>query len=291
MDTKSLELFVSVAQQQSISKAADQKHLTQSAVSKRIAQLEAQLNTELFERHNRRLSLTESGEVLLIKAQKILDLLDETQQTIESLNDDMHGRLCIAASHHIGLHRLPPSLLEFKTRYPNIELNLQFMASEQASDALEKRQIDFALITLEASVNEAFEQQILWQDELIPTCAYEHALAHKKQIGLNDLCKHTAILPEQNTSTFNLINAHFLKQNRTLKLAMATNYLETIKMMVTVGLGWSFLPEAMLDNKLKRLDWSGQNPSRKLGVLKLKNRPLSNKAQAFIKLLTSPDLN
>lgn len=285
MDSKSLKLFISVAQLQSVSQAAQAQHLSQSAVSKRIAQLESELDTQLFERHNRRLSLTHAGEVLLSRAQQMLDLLDNTKQELEDINEETHGHLSIAASHHIGLHRLPPALLALQAQYPKVDLNLQFMGSEQASLALENRQVDFALATLSGNCNKLFEEKILWHDQLVPVCAHQHPLAHQSQIHLANLCKYTAILPEKNTTTFNLVNEIFLQHQLSLKLAMATDYLETIKMMVSVGLGWSYLPESMVDNKLKSLKVMGKNPARDLGVLKLKSRNLSRAARVFIELL------
>ncbi len=75
MDTHSLTAFIAVSNLQSFSQAAEYLHLTQSAVSKRIQQLEQHLNTKLFDRHNRTVSLTEAGRILLPKAQKILDQL------------------------------------------------------------------------------------------------------------------------------------------------------------------------------------------------------------------------
>lgn len=286
MNTRSLEVFITVANYQSVSLAAERHHLTQSAVSKRIAQLESELNTALFERHNRRLSLTYAGSVLLNRAQEMIDLLNNTQQELQDLNNDIAGKLCIAASHHIGLHRLPPTLQVFKKKHPNVELDLQFMGSEQAAVALEQRQVDFALATLEKRPKDLFEQKTLWHDKLIPVCSHQHPLAELNQPNLQDFCKHTAILPEQNTTTFNLINDVFLKQSLSLKLAMSTNYLETIKMMVSVGLGWSALPESMIDDeKLKRLNWPVQTPSRALGIMKLPNRNLSRTAEAFIQRL------
>lgn len=287
MDAKSLKLFISVAQLESVSQAAQAQHLTQSAVSKRIAQLENELDTQLFERHNRRLSLTHAGKILLNRAQQMLDLLNNTKQELNDLNNEVSGHISVAASHHIGLHRLPPALSNLKKKYPKIELELKFMGSEQASIALENRQVDFALATLSNHCDKLFEQKKLWHDKLVPVCGHQHPLISKSQISLKTLCEYTAILPERNTTTFNLVNEVFLQHQLSLKLAMATNYLETIKMMVSVGLGWSFLPQSMVDNKLTALKIVDQSPSRALGVLKLKSRNLSAPAQAFIELLES----
>lgn len=287
MSPRSLQIFIAVAKCGSISLAAEQQHLTQSAVSKRIALLEQNLDSQLFERHNRRVSLTQAGEVLLKRAQNILNLLQDTKQEIQGLKQEMSGKLAIAASHHIGLHRLPPALSLMQATYPKVEIDLQFMASEQAQAALENRQVELALITLKNQYDNGFTYQTLWQDELLPVCALQHQLAQFKRLSLTDLCQYPVILPAKNTITFNLVEPLFTTQGLNLKLAMATNYLETIKMMVSVGLGWSFLPKGMLNQQLHVLHWQDkvQLPCRHLGILKLKNRALSRSAQAFMQLL------
>ena len=84
MDTQSLKAFLAVAGQHSFSEAAEQLHLTQSAVSKRIQQLESQLGTPLFDRHNRTVSLTEAGHALLPRAQAILDLRQQRETPLKT---------------------------------------------------------------------------------------------------------------------------------------------------------------------------------------------------------------
>jgi Transcriptional regulator len=133
MDTQSLKAFIAVAEQKSFSAAAESLYLTQSAVSKRIKQLEEQLGTTLFDRHNRTISLTEAGEALLPRAQHILDLVSDTELELENISGDISGSLTLATSHHIGLHRLPPVLRKFVHAHPNVDLDLQFMGSERTT--------------------------------------------------------------------------------------------------------------------------------------------------------------
>ena len=289
MDTQSLKAFLSVADQGSFSLAAEQLYLTQSAVSKRIQQLESQLDTLLFERHNRTISLTEAGRSLLPKAQQILDLVADTELQLNNLSGEVSGMLSMATSHHIGLHRLPPILKEFVRRYPAAQLNLEFMGSERAYQAIASRQVELALTTLEQQPPASIQSTLLWEDEMICVCASDHALAQQNKLTLKQLAQTPAILPEPDTITFQLVEAAFAKQGLKLQAPMPTNYLETIKMMVSIGLGWSMLPASMLqhnDGQLTQLPWSGPTIERQLGLIHLKERTLSNAAQALIKLLS-----
>lgn len=294
MDIQALKAFIAVAELNSFSLAAEQLYLTQPAISKRIKSLEDQLGNPLFDRHNRSLSLTNTGHSLLPKARDIVQLVNDTQLSMLNMNHKVEGRLQLGTSHHIGLHRLPPYLKSFVNLYPQAELDLSFMNSESALQAITQRQVELALTTLEVSNvkhqhYEGIVTEQIWVDEMIFVCAKEHPLTNLHQIKLSDLSKYPAILPEENTFTFKLLATQFRKHNLPLNTSMPTNYLETIKMLVSVGLGWSLLPSSMIDNK----EESGLTPinvdhvklTRPLGLLYLQDRTLSNAAKAFIHMI------
>ena len=286
MDTQSLKAFIAVAEQKSFSAAAESLYLTQSAVSKRIKQLEEQLGTTLFDRHNRTISLTEAGEALVPRAQHILDLVSDTELELENISGDISGSLTLATSHHIGLHRLPPVLRKFVYAHPNVDLDLQFMGSERAYQAVRLRQVDLALTTLEQTPKSDIAAIPLWQDDMVCVCAANHRLAGIPQVLLQDLSSEPAILPEPDTITYQLINHVFAAEGLTLKAPMPTNYLETIKMLVSVGMGWSVLPSSMVnDDALTVINWPGTSLRRQLGAVFLKHRTQSNAATALMDLL------
>ena len=294
MDIQALKAFIAVAELNSFSLAGEQLYLTQPAISKRIKGLEEQLNSTLFDRHNRSLSLTNTGHSLLPKAREIVQLVSDTQLSMRNMNHQVEGRLKLGTSHHIGLHRLPPYLKSFVSQFPQAELNLSFMGSESAYQAIAQRQVELALTTLEASTNETqlpegIISEELWQDEMIFVCSKGHSLSKMPQVSLKNLSEYPAILPEANTFTFKLLAKQFKQQNLNLNAPMPTNYLETIKMLVSIGLGWSLLPASMLGNAddagLTALKIEGIKLSRPLGLLYLQGRTLSNAAKAFIALI------
>ena len=167
------------------------------------------------------------------------------------------------------------------------------MGSESAYQAIAQRQVELALTTLDTSntdnLPEGMVNEVLWQDKMVFTCAKDHPLNQLTQVKLKDLSAYSAILPEDNTFTFKLLQEKFKQQNLTLTNPMPTNYLETIKMLVSVGLGWSLLPESMLDNAdemgLATLQVENTTLTRPLGFLYLQGRTLSNAAKAFIALI------
>jgi len=113
-------------------------------------------------------------------------------------------------------------------------------------------------------------------------CSPDHALATGGQVALEALADHPAILPDMSTFTGRIVKRLFDERKLTLDVNMSTNYLETIKMLVSIGLGWSVLPKTMLDKSTVRLDVPGVEIYRDLGVIHHTQRTLSNAAIAFM---------
>jgi DNA-binding transcriptional LysR family regulator len=285
MDTQSLQAFVEVAEQGSFSEAAEQLHLTQPAVSKRIAVLEQQLDSKLFDRIGRNISLTEAGRALLPQAQRILQSVQEAQHSIRDLQGSVSGSLSLGISHHIGLHRLPPVLQQFSKQYPKVKLDIDFMDSEQAYEQILHGKIELAVVTLAQQQVTPFQQQAIWQDELMACVAPDHPLNQQQRVNLQTLSHYTAILPGLSTYTGQIIKRLFQQHQLKLDVSMATNYLETIKMMVSIGLGWSVLPSTMIDGSLRTVAIKDLHLQRDLGYVYHRDRSLTNAASAFIDIL------
>lgn len=281
MDTQSLKAFLWVAETGSFSEAAESLHLTQPAVSKRIASLEDQLNVRLFDRINRRVSLTESGRALLPRAQLILKEVNDARRALRDMTGEVGGPLKMATSHHVGLHRMPPVLKSFAKDYPEVSPDIAFMDSEKAyEDVLGGRQ-ELAVVTLAPSQNHNLNTHILWRDDLVFVVSAEHPLATIGELNIEAMSEWPAILPGDVTYTGRIVKHLFESKEVPLHVAMSTNYLETIKMLVSVGMGWSVLPKTMCE-ELVQFELTDVNISRNLGVIWHKSRTLSNAANAFI---------
>ena len=294
MDTNLLEAFIAVAESRSFSEAAERVHLTQPAVSKRIALLEEQLGSRLFDRIARAVNLTEAGEALLPRARLILQEIAATRQVINDLSGTISGRLRLAISHHIGLHRLPPVLKRFSQRYPKVMIDVDFMDSEKAYEGILHGAFEVAAITLAPDPHPKIEAQCVWPDPLVFMAADDHELiieAAQHTPSLQMLAYYPAILPGSNTYTGRMTKALFDRNKVVLADTMTTNYLETIKMMVSIGLGWSLLPASMLETGLCEIAIKNTAIERQLGYIHHREKTLSNAARAFIQLLKEQQQN
>ena len=287
MDTQNLRAFLLVAESGSFSSAAKKLHLTQPAVSKRIAQLEAQLNVSLFDRIGRRISTTEAGEALLPHARAVHLELQAAQQSVRDLDGEVRGRLRLATSHHIGLHRLPPLLSFFSKAFPAVQLDIDFMDSEQAYELTLQGEVELAVVTLAPAPVSSLVTRPIWRDPLDFMVQQGTELALKKTIGLKELSQHAAILPGLSTYTGQIIKSLFEQRSLPMQVAVTTNYLETIRMMASVGLGWTVLPRSMRNASLATVPVRDALIERTLGAVHHEGRTLSRAARSFIEALES----
>lgn len=285
MHSSNLQAFIAVATTASFSRAAEQLHLTQPAVSKRVASLEADLHCRLFDRIGHNIQLTEAGRALLPRAQHILAELEDCRRSIHNLSGQISGRLSIGTSHHIGLHRLPPVLRDFTARFPDVELDLHFMSSEDISLAVTHGELEIGLITLPRHTNTQLQAFPVWRDPLCFVCAHHHPLASYANITVQQLAVHKALLPSRNTATRELLEDALHPYDIELDTGMPTNYLETIKMMVSIGLGWTLLPRTMIDSQVHELFVDNIQIERTLGIVSHIARTPSNAALQLIKQL------
>jgi len=282
MDIQALTAFIAVVELGSFSEAATRLHITQPAVSKRIKSLEDMLKVRVFDRIGREVVLTEAGRALVPSANRIIREIKEAKQIVGNLSDSISGKLSIAISHHISLYRLPNTIKQFIARQPIVELDLHFMESEQAYAEVMNRELELAFVTLPNKLERGLTSHQLWDDPLVFVVGKEHILASRESVRLNELCYDNALLPNTETSTYSIVRQLFEQHRLPLKCSIPINFLETIKVMVSVGLGWSVLPKSMVDPQLVVLEVEGVHLTRRLGYIQHKDRTLSNAAQAFL---------
>ncbi|MCL4110480.1 UNVERIFIED_CONTAM: hypothetical protein GTU68_022362 [Idotea baltica] len=287
MDISSYKAFMAVADLGTFSKAAESLYITQPAISKRIALLEDQLGSKLFDRIGKRVILNQAGKALLPIAKRILEDMKESQRVIENLHGQVNGDLSLVTSHHIGLRRLPDTLKSFAENYPQVRLDLAFMDSEDACHEIEQGKFELGVVTLPLSNQKRLKLTPLWSDPLTIAVSANHPLVKLagEEINITVLAKHRAILPAVGTYTRSIIEKPVIQKQKSLDVILETNYLETIRMMVAIGLGWSALPTEMLGDDLKGINVKGLKIERTLGIVQHANRSLSNAGQAFVGLL------
>ena len=284
MDIQNIRAFLMVAETGSFSRAAEKLFITQPAISKRISTLELSLDCQLFDRLGKTVQLTQAGQALIPGYQRILVEIDEARRIISTLRTQVSGHLRFGTSHHIGLHRLPPVLRQYTKQFPQVELDIQFMDSEQAGALILRGDIELALITLPDTIDKPLTTIPVWSDPMECVVANDHLLAKQKTVSRKQLSEHGVLIQSHSTHTRDIID-RALKLDAETKIIMESNYLETIKAMIQNGLGWGVLPESMIDNTLHRLKIKDVKMERHLGILLHASRTLSSSANALLETL------
>lgn len=289
MNFYQLTYFKKVAETRSISRAAEELLITQPAVSKQIRALEEELGTRLFDRIGRKVLLTRAGENLFEHAGRILRSVQEAKTAVHDLSQECSGELVIGASDHISLHRLPDVLKAYIAAYPGVDLKLRCHRSETIIGMVSHNQVDLGVITLPPA-GHGLVSKVIWPDPMSLVFPRKHPLRSLKTIRLRDITPYGMILPEAGTTTRKMIDAAFMRKNIGANVTMEVAYIETIKVLVKVGLGISILPDRALEDEIRRgtlvkATIQDAEFSRNLGVLYLKDKFLSRPALEFLKLL------
>ena len=287
MDESQLQAFVAINKHGSFTAAANSLHLTQPAISKRVAALELQLGSPLFDRVGRNARLTDTGHKLLPLAENMLISFSNIRKAADNMKQEIAGSLSLGTSHHIGLHRLPPVLRQYTKLYPDVELALHFVDSEDGVKGVESGLLEMAIITLPTNTPKSLTATRVWDDPLALVVGKMHALASKDSVDVEELAKHEAILPGVNTYTRTLLEEKLALTGYKLRIGLSTNFLETNKMMASIGLGWTIIPETMLDKTVVKVGIKKIDLRRKLGYVTHDDMTLSNATKAMIGLLDS----
>ena len=281
MNLAAFEAFVKVMETGSISLAAEQLFITQPAVTKRIHSLEDYFGVKLFESAGRGIQATHAAHSLLPKVKNWLNELGDIQHTLSHEQNQVQGRLTIGTSHHIGLHHLPQHLKQYVQQFPDVTLDVHFVDSEQAHEQVLNGDLELAFLTLPPLGDERLKYIPMWEDPLVFVAAPFHPLAQQAELTLQDLSQYPSLLPSAQTYTSQITLAEFEKQGLKPKISMSNNPLESIRMLVSIGLGWSVLPKTLLNHDLKRLNIALEM-NRQLGMVWHPGRTQSKAAQALI---------
>lgn len=284
MNITNFDAFIKVMETGSISLASEKLFVTQPAITKRIHNLEHFLGIDLFEPVGRGVQPTQAAYLVLPRIKQWLAELEDIQRSASQAQQHVQGKLKIGTSHHIGLHHLPGYLRQFAQTYPQVELDVQFVDSEQAHQLVMAGDIELAFLTLPPQLDRRLSYHPLWHDPLRFVVASFHPLATRKQLTLADLIGYPSLLPAAHTYTSQITLAAFSAQQLKPYASMSNNPLESIRLLVSVGLGWSVLPYTLINDDLTVLELEVEL-SRKLGMVWHPERTQSKALKTLIQMI------
>ncbi|MCW0482580.1 LysR family transcriptional regulator [Gaoshiqia sediminis] len=205
------EVFLSVAENLSFSKAAEALFISQPAVTRHIRELENKLNTALFDRKGNKIYLTKAGKLCYRQLKQIKEQYRELEFELGRLNDTYKGSLRIGASSTIAQYLIPGVLAAFHQRYPQIKLDLRNGNSLEMEQKLLNSEIDLALVENDSSQSNIRYVDFL-DDEIVAVTSADGVYAKLKNLTVSDLQQIPLVLREPGSGTLEVIQHELTKQ-------------------------------------------------------------------------------
>lgn len=237
-------LVDTISREGTLTKAATALHLTQSALSHQLKELEAVLGVEVFNRQGKRLHLSEEGYRFLRSAEKILAEIKSLEEDINNLKNGKIGKLNISMQCYTAYHWLPGIIKEYKSRWPDINIHILSDATRRPLEYLLRGDLDIGIVRTQM-INTKIKYEPIFEDKLIALIPEDHPLANKKIIDITDFQGEDLIMPlydpsYQDTPMIeSLIQAQQVKPRNLHRI----HYTDATIEMVNAGLGISVMAD------------------------------------------------
>jgi LysR family transcriptional regulator, regulator for metE and metH len=193
LEVRHLRLVSAIASAGSMTRAAEQLYLTQSALSHQLRDIEARFKTQFFARLGRRMVLTPAGERLLTSARRVLTDLEQAEQDVRSLAGGGEGIIRVCTQCNTGYHWLAPLPTAFQRKFPRVSVNVLAEATERPVQALLDGRLDLAILT-DKRRHPRLRLRPLFMDEMVAICAPDHPLARRRWLTPRALAKEHLLI-------------------------------------------------------------------------------------------------
>jgi LysR family transcriptional regulator, low CO2-responsive transcriptional regulator len=281
---RQLKVFESVARNLSFSRAAEELHLTQPAVSTQVKKLEEHAGLPLFEQLGKKIHLTPAGAEMLHASRIIIRQFEEVEETMTQFKGVSGGKLNVTVI-SAGDYFFPRLLVEFARRHAGVKLNFGVCNREELLEQMTDNLTDLAIMVRPPldmdTVNEPFAPH-----PYVIVAAADHPLAGKKRIPISRIAREPFVVREKGSDTWNSMQEGFGEHLDTLNIAMEIRSTETIKQAVMAGMGVTFLSAHTVSRELQAgsltvLNVQGFPLMLNWYVVHRKNKRLPPVAQAF----------
>lgn len=286
MTVRHMKIFVTVCEENSITKAAERLHIAQPAVSIAVKELEEHYHVRLFDRISRRLYLTDIGRSFLEYATHIVSLFDDMESNMRQW--ERSGKLRIGASITVGTHFMPQYVRAFYETHPRSEIEVFIGSSELIEKKILQSELDFALI--EGAVHSDHILSKTYQkDHLAVICSPSDPLCGKGMITVEQLLSRPLLLREKGSGTRELFDHALAALEYTYTPSWESTSTEALINAVREGLGVSVLSDILVQEERKKgtiveLNVKSLRLDRGFHVIYHKNKFLTNPSKEFIEM-------
>lgn len=282
--------FYEVARRGSFTRASRDLLVAQSALSVQIKTLERSLGTPLFDRRRSGVELTEAGQRAYSAAERIFTDVDQLIADLNQSGRQVSGGVSVGTVNSIGMYQLPDVLSEFRKKFPDVRVRVDFRESEGVMDQLFQGKSDIAIVPWQRAYSD-LNAVPLARHKMFLVAPADHPLAALERVSPHDLEKYPFVGYHEGMHTRSMIDALFKRMSINVEYAIESSNSATIKQMVMAGMGIAFLPEIAVSAELRRgllarLDVPPLMMHQDVTLYTRKNRTLTRTASEFVQFLT-----
>jgi len=283
------KIFYFTAKYKSFSEAASKLYISQSAVSQAIKNLEKQIGGQLFYRKTRNIKLTSEGEVLFGHIEQAYNFIKAGESKICEMKNMNLGKVRIGVGDTICKYFLIPFLRKFNKKYPNIKIQVVNRTSSQIISALLNGIIDVGIATIPVNNSNIDVKHFKYVEDIF-IASYKYIELYDKNIDISDLAQYPLLMLERNTSTRRFFDKFLDENDISLIPEIELESVELLVEFAKIGLGISHVlkesaAQAISNNEVFEVKTLQPMPKRELGIITIKDVPLSHSAKEFINML------
>jgi DNA-binding transcriptional LysR family regulator len=249
MDFTALRYFSATAHSRSIRAAADQLHVSPSAISRQIAKLEHELRAPIFDRRAQGMRLTAAGEVLLTKIDSVMREFSRVKSHIAALRDLQAGTVDVYCFQTAIESFVAPVLNRFHVQYPQVTFNVRMSSTDEAMEALVSGAAEIGLV-LNPPVRDTIASLEVFRDRMVAAFSPTHPLAGRKSVSLRELGDFPFALTEPSFGLRQQIDRVFVQHKFHPETFCVTNSLSLVKEVASIGRHCTLLPRFALEREL-----------------------------------------
>lgn len=286
-ELRHVRAFLKISETRNFTRAANDLHLSQSALTVQIQQFEEGLGVQLFDRNKRGVTLTAAGRDVLGPLQRLFHDAQAIVDHTHELSVASTGFVTIAALPTVCAGVLAEIVYEFTQIHPGIRLQISDLVAERVREAVLKRQVDFGIGTRHGR-DADLRATPLFQDRLVVFAPTGHPLSKRNAITLREASAFDLILPTRDSSVRETVEAMAQQERLTLQTRFETSFMPTALAFVRAGLGIAILPESAAGLEalgFARLPLSNKFAGRHIELLQRRDLTLSPAAEIFVQHL------
>jgi len=291
LEFRELEAFVAVAQEGGFTRASEALSLTQPAITRQIAALEAEMRTRLVDRLGRRVALTAAGEAFLPYAARMLQMASEARQAVTDVAGGTAGRLSVGVSSTAATYILPPVLRRYRDAYPGVEMSVRTGPSAHTVDLVADNAVDLGIV-MDFEDRSGIHVVTLGEYALCVVVYPGHPLASGgiRETSVADLAGQSVVLMQPGANLRRMTDKIFNAVAVQPVVSMELDNVESIKKMIAARLGISVLPQIAVDTEvaagtLVALPLDGGIHRRQISAIYRDDKYISSGMRAFLKML------